>query len=97
MALQSELQQSVPMSEYERLKETLESMSDEVAAMQSRQSLTERDAIENKKLYEEVRKERQELFDKCLTSEQALSDSKRDCELKEIKIKSLQNIIAKRE
>ena len=33
--------------------------------------------------------ERKELFEKCLASEQALSDVKRDCELKEIKIESL--------
>lgn len=42
-------------------------------------------------------KEKQELFQKCLSSEQTLSDVKRDAELKDIKIESLQNIIAKRE
>lgn len=44
-----------------------------------------------------MRKERQDIFQKCLASEQTLSDVKRDSELKEIKIESLQNIIAKRE
>ena len=46
---------------------------------------------------EELQKEKQELFQKCLASEQSLSDKVRDGELKDIKIESLENIIKKRE
>ena len=44
-----------------------------------------------------MQKEKQELFQKCLSSEQNLSDKVRDGELKDIKIESLENIIKKRE
>ena len=41
--------------------------------------------------------EKRELFQKCLHSEQSLSDKIRDAELKDIKIESLENILQKRE
>ena len=44
-----------------------------------------------------MKQERHDLFQKCLASEQTLSDTRRESELKDIKIESLQNVIAKRE
>ena len=49
----------------------------------------EKDLNSHVKQIEDIRRERQELFEKCLTSEQALSDVQRDSELKDIKIESL--------
>ena len=37
------------------------------------------------------------LFEKCFNAEQALNDKSRDCELKDIKIESLEAILKKRE
>ena len=65
--------------------------------MQEQVAKSDREQISRQQQYESMKQERTELFEKCLTSEQALSDSKRDSELKDIKIESLQNIIAKRE
>ena len=96
-ALQTELQESVPMAEYERLKETLNEMSVQVEQMQEQIRVSKSRSENDQKQVEDLMGERKELFEKCLASEQALSDVKRDCELKEIKIESLQNIIQKRE
>ena len=72
-------------------------MAEQASQLQTQMQAREKDLTSYKKQVEEVRKERQELFEKCLQSEQTLSDAQRDSELKEIKIESLQNIITKRE
>jgi hypothetical protein len=41
----------------------------------------------------EMESEKRDLFEKCLSSEQQLGDCKRDMELKQIKIESLEGII----
>ena len=45
----------------------------------------------------DIEREKKELFDKCFNIEQNLSDKERECELKDIKIESLENILNKRE
>ena len=49
------------------------------------------------KQYEQIEKEKKQLFDKCFSVEETLSDKQRECELKDIKIESLENILNKRE
>ena len=63
------------MDEYDRLKGTLEQMATQVNAMQSDMNRQGKESTSQQRQLEEIRKERQELFEKCLASEQALSDS----------------------
>lgn len=72
-------------------------MAVQVDTMQAQVKNANRATESNSKHVDDLLKEKKELFEKCLASEQALSDVKRDAELKDIKIESLQNIIAKRE
>ena len=54
-------------------------------------------AAKASKQCEIIEKDKKQLFDKCFNAEQALSDKERDCELKAIKIESLESILQKRE
>lgn len=85
------------MHEYERLKEALGAVSQEVTTMQNKVAQSMAQHGEQSQRIELLQEEKRELFQKCLQSEQSLSDKVRDGELKDIKIESLENIIQKRE
>ena len=85
------------MHEYERLKQALGAVSQEVTTMQNKVAQSMAQHGEQSQRIELLQEEKRELFQKCLQSEQSLSDKVRDGELKDIKIESLENIIQKRE
>jgi hypothetical protein len=65
--------------------------------MSEQVSLAVAQSYKSSKQYEQIEREKKELFDKCFNIEQNLSDKERECELKDIKIESLENILNKRE
>lgn len=95
--LRGELGESVPRAEYERLKQAWRSLSTDVEKMREQVELVRTQAATHSERADTLLSEKREFYERFVEAEQAMSESKRDLELKEIKIESLENIIRKRE
>ena len=102
--IQRELQnETAPLEEFENLKVLNQQMQGQIEKMQEKTKMKDKEVEKAQKQYsstmndlEVLKKEKKDLVLKCINVEQEAQDIKRDLEVKDIKIESLQNIIKKR-
>lgn len=86
----------MPLEEFNRIKDGCSEAQDQLAELAAKLKSSKEKTEKMQKEMDELSQEKKELIMKSINADQELEDVKRDIELKDVKIESLQNIIKKR-
>lgn len=91
-----ELQQTVPIDEFTRVNESLSQQNAKIVEFETKVNLLEQRIESASRELEQAKAEKKKQVLEIINAQQEVQDIKRDLELRDIKVESLQNIIKKR-